>query len=73
MIRLAADNSPVDIAWGAFDAAAIDLNRMYREVDPATDTAADRARRMKAGKEVLLLWNAWRALFLADDQPRPAA
>ncbi len=67
MIRVVASNSPIDAAWAAFDAAAIELNRMYRF--PRASEANE--RRVKA-QEVLRLWDAWRALFLGDE-PRPAA
>ncbi|QQV76506.1 hypothetical protein H5J25_13735 [Sphingomonas aliaeris] len=73
MIRLAADNTPVEAAWAAFDHAAIVFNRLYRDDNLITDSAEARGRRMKQAEEVLRLWNAWRALYLGDDSPRPAA
>lgn len=73
MITLATTTSPIDAAWAAFDAAAIAMHRMYRNADQATDTPDARAMRMAKAEEVLRLWNAWRALFLADAEPRPAA
>lgn len=73
MIRLAADNTPVEAAWAAFDHAAIVFNRLYRDDNLIPDNADARARRMKQAEEVLRLWSAWRALYLADDSPRPAA
>ena len=72
MTVLTSNNSPIDMAWSAFDAAAIELHRMYPGVDPAKDTSAERARRMERAEDVLRLWNAWRALFLGDET-RPAA
>lgn len=73
MIRLAADNSMVAVAWAAFDRAAIALNRIYRDEALDDDTADARAVRMAKAEEVLRLWNAWRALFLNDGDPRTAA
>lgn len=67
MIRLAAATSPVDLAWAAFDAKALLLNHVYRNVDLLTDTPADRAQRMTLANETARLWNEWRTLFLADE------
>jgi TorA maturation chaperone TorD len=73
MIRLVAERGPVDIAWDAFDAAAIMLNRMYAEVDPKSDTADERAARCEAAQQVAHLWQEWQALFLgASVSPVPA-
>lgn len=72
MIRLAADNSPVEVAWAAFDAAAIRFHRMYATRDPMHDSAEHRAERMALAQDVAKLWDEWRALFLGDE-PRPAA
>jgi hypothetical protein len=72
MIRLAAATSPVDLAWAAFDAAALRLNHLYRLVDLTTDTPADRAQRMKLAGETARLWDEWRKLFLSDG-PEDAA
>lgn len=74
MIRLASESSPVEIAWAAFDAAAITLNRMYAEVRPESDTPADREARMALAMEVASRWDEFRRLFVGDDlDPRPAA
>jgi hypothetical protein len=75
MIQVVASNAPVDVAWAAFDRAAIRFHRMYSRLDPRfPDDDADRAERMKAAQEVATLWDEWRKLFLGDDaDPRPAA
>lgn len=75
MIRLAVENSPVEAAWAAFDAAAIAFHAMYGAAADTgrEDTAEARAARMKAAKEVSRLWDEWRALFLADAGPETAA
>ncbi len=67
MIRLAATTAPVDLAWAAFDAAALRLNLVYRTVDLRTDTPTDRAKRMALAIETTRLWNEWRELFLGDE------
>jgi len=67
MIRLAAATSSVDLAWAAFDAAALRLNYLYRLVDLTTDTPADRAQRMKLAGETARLWDEWRKLFLGEE------
>ena len=66
MIRLAAATSPVDLAWAAFDAAALRFHYMYRHVDLTTDTPADSAVRQRLAGETARLWNEWRELFLSD-------
>lgn len=75
MIRLAVENSPAEAAWAAFDTAAISFHAQYAaacEMDDI-DTVQARAARMKAAQEVARLWDEWRALFLAEQDPRPAA
>jgi len=67
MIRLAAATPPVDLAWSAFDAAALRLNLVYRTVDLRTDTPADRAQRMTLAIETARLWDEWRKLFLGEE------
>lgn len=67
MIRLAAVTLPVDLAWAAFDGAALRLNYLYRTVDLTTDTPADRAQRMTLAIETTRLWDEWRKLFLGDE------
>jgi hypothetical protein len=66
MIRLAAATPAVDLAWAAFDSAALRLNHLYRICDLTTDTPADRADRMKLAAETAHLWDEWRNLFLSD-------
>lgn len=75
MIRLAVENSPAEAAWAAFDAAAIAFYSMYGTAARAGqgDTPEARVARMKAAEEVTRLWEEWRALFLAENDPRPAA
>lgn len=74
MIRLAAENSPVEAAWAAFDTAAIAFYRMYGAVAYNRDDAPEmRAARMKAAQDVVRLWDEWRVLFVAEIDPRPAA
>ncbi|MGA1800216.1 hypothetical protein VH567_15705 [Sphingomonas sp. 4RDLI-65] len=67
MIRLAATTPPVDLAWAAFDAAALRFQHMYRHIDLATDTPADSAVRQRLAGETARLWDEWRKLFLGDD------
>lgn len=67
MIHLAVENSPIDAAWAAFDAAAIRLNRMYAECSPDWDTPAEVEARRQLSIEVVRLWSAFQALFLGDD------
>lgn len=72
-IRLEVSNDPVSVAWAAFDAAAIRLQRYYARA-AIDDTPALRAERMAAAQETIRLWKEWRELFLTcDDEPRPAA
>lgn len=70
MVHLASSTSPVDLAWSAFDTAAIRLHRMYSRSD--ADAPEQRAARLELAQEVSKLWDEWRALFTADE-PRPAA
>lgn len=73
-IQLAASNSPVDVAWLAFDRAALRMHRLYANASSVPDTPEERERRMQAGQEVVRLWDEWRTLYLRDgDEPRPAA
>ncbi|KQO13256.1 hypothetical protein [Sphingomonas sp. Leaf242] len=67
MIRLATTTSPVDLAWAAFDAAALRFHYMYRHIDLTTDTPADSAARQRLAGETARLWDEWRKLFLGDD------
>ena len=73
MIHIAASNSPVEIAWAAFDAAAIRLNELYARADGVPDTPAERKARYDLSLEVVRLWNEFRILLVGDDDPRPAA
>ena len=73
MIRLAIENTPASVAWAAFDAAAIRYHRGYAAVGESTDTEEARARRMKDAEELVRLWDEWRALFDAENEPKPAA
>jgi hypothetical protein len=74
MLIIAASNSPEQVAWAAFDDAALRLHRMYATADLSTGSDADRARRLQMAIEVARLWDEWRELFLAGgDEPRPAA
>lgn len=66
MIRLAATTSPVDLAWAAFDEAAIRFHRAYA-IAPLFDAPEDRTRRQGEAVEVLRLWEEWRELFLGDE------
>ena len=67
MIHLAATTSPVDLAWAAFDAAALRFQYMYRDIDLTTDTPADSAVRQRLAGETARLWDEWRTLFLGDE------
>jgi len=69
MIRLAATTAPVDLAWTAFDDAAIRLNRMYATapLSKQFDDSENRKRRQDAAINVLRLWEEWRELFLGDE------
>lgn len=73
-IRVIASNDPVDAAFAAFDAAAIRFHRMYGKAQ-IDDSPEERAERMRAGQEVVRLWDEWRELFLSvgGEDPRPAA
>ncbi len=72
MMRLAVENTPAEVAWAAYDAAAIALHALYAAAADMDreDTSAERAARMKAGQEVVRLWDEWRALFLGEQRPR---
>jgi len=72
MMHLAFEQSPVDAAWAAFDAAAIRLNRMYAECSPDWDTPEETTARRELSIEVVRLWNEFRTLLVGQD-PRPAA
>lgn len=71
-VKLVAENSPVEIAWANFDAAAIRLNLKYQE-RPLLDTPEKVADRMAAAQDAARLWDEWRALFLASPNPEDAA
>lgn len=73
MIRVAASNSPVEVAWAAYDAAELRRLRLYQQLDVAADTPLARHARMKAAEESARLHEEWRKLFLSDNDPRPAA
>ena len=74
MLIVAASNSPEQVAWAAFDEAALRLHRMYATADLNTGDDADRARRLQMAIEVARLWDSWRTIFLgSDNEPRPAA
>lgn len=75
MIRVVASNSPAEVAWEAFDAAAIRFHMLYcAAADSDLDDHPEaRAARFKAAQEVSRLWDEFNKLFLGDDEPRPAA
>ena len=75
MIRLAVENTPVEAAWAAFDAAAISFHALYGAAADVEreDTPEARSARMKAAQEAARLSDEWRSLFLAENDPRPAA
>lgn len=58
----------VDPAWEAFDASALRLQSMYRAVDPAADTTADRAQRRKLAMETARLWDEFRSAFVGGSK-----
>lgn len=68
-----AENASEQVAWAAFDAAALELQAMYAraEAQPEAVAAAAAERHAKAA-EVMRLWEAWRDLFARND-PRPIA
>lgn len=75
MIRLAVENSPTDLAWRAFDEAALALHRRYA-ADARRSSAMsppERTARMRAAQEVARLWDEWRVLFLAPANQGGAA
>ena len=75
MIRLAVENSPTDVAWRAFDKAALALHQRYA-ADACRSSGMsppERTARMRAAQEVVRLWDEWRALFLAADTMGGAA
>lgn len=73
-IRLAASNSPVEAAWAAYDAAALELWHMYDQAKCGDEeAAAGRSDRMAKAQDVARLWRAFIDLFEADSDPRPAA
>ena len=66
-LRLAAQSDPVEIAWHAFDGAALALHAMYRAADESeADPANSAHHRMRKAHEVANLWDAWRALYLSE-------
>ncbi len=72
MLTCVASNTPAEAAWAAYDAAAIALHSLYAaaaEMD-REDSPAERVARMRAGQEVVRLWDEWRALFLSEQRPR---
>lgn len=77
MIRLAVENSPLEVAFAAFDAANVRLHSMYQTVDPTTDTRSAQQERLEAALETRRLWQKFHDLYVADsggDEPtRPAA
>lgn len=73
MMHLAVENSPVEAAWAAFDTAALRLHALYQEGNPTWDSPAESEARRELAHEVSRLWREWQALFLADDDTRPAA
>lgn len=66
-IRLAATSSPVEIAWAAFDAAALRLNHIYAEIASGRDVASDAKARFELALEVVRLWVVFRDLFAEND------
>jgi hypothetical protein len=66
-LHLASETPPVDVAWEAFDTAALELQRMYKE-----GSYLSRTRREQSLK-VAKLWSDFIALMGDADQPRPAA
>jgi hypothetical protein len=71
MIRLVVENSPVEAAWAAFDAAALSLHALYSAAERGTaDTTQDRTARIQAAQEVARLWDQFTKLFLADSEPK---
>ncbi|MBM7405667.1 MULTISPECIES: hypothetical protein [Sphingomonas] len=71
MIRLAVENSSVEAAWAAFDAAALALHARYSAAERGTaDTAQARTARMQAAQEVARLWDRFMELFLAGLEPK---
>jgi len=73
MIQLAATSSPVEVAWAAFDAAAIRLNAIYADASTDWDSPAEHRERFELAMETVRLWKAFSDLFLADETPGSAA
>ncbi|ALJ14092.1 hypothetical protein [Sphingopyxis macrogoltabida] len=73
MMRLAYEQSPVEAAWAAFDAARIRLHAMYDFAVEEADTMAGSADRCKLAIEVWRLQKEFEALLAADTGPESAA
>lgn len=74
MMHLAFEQSPVEAAWAAYDAALIELHVMYEQAALEADTGAGRADRLEKFAEVQRLEAKFRALFVGEDAgPETAA
>jgi len=74
MIRVVASNDPVDVAWAAFDAAAISFHSLYSAAADMDrdDTEVARRARFEAAQDVVRLWDEFLRLSVGDE-PRPVA
>lgn len=72
-MHLAASNSPVTVAWAAYDAAELKRHGLYVQHAALADTPAARDDRLRACEEAASLWARWRDLYLGGEPPRPAA
>lgn len=67
MMHLAFEQSPVEVAWAAYDAAMIRLHAMYEQAASEGDTLAGSGDRREQFAEVVRLRAEFEALFVADD------
>lgn len=65
MIRLASQSSLEQVAWAAFDEAALRLKEEYDTVR-IPDTLEARTRRFEMSMEVVRRWDAWRTMFVSE-------
>lgn len=72
-IRLAFEQTPVEAAWAAYDAAAIRLHSMHQQAAFEPDTMAGSADRRELALEVARLWKEFEALFSGEPGPGEAA
>lgn len=71
-MQIVVNNSALDAAWAAYDAARVREQKLY-DAAASDDTATERLARCDASIEAIRCHRKWAELFLASDQNPTAA